>query len=114
MNKLFDYFPQNLKESVVEYRISTTKAINRKNTVTPTVTTDFAFPKVKKLPLESKKNILSAITHFFNVKGVSTEDRASAYKKIIQKAGIYEICTIVFVKQYEAYLENINSNESKK
>lgn len=113
MNRLFDYFPQSIKERVVENMISRSKEAKKLTTVNSTPT-DFAFPKVGKLPLETKKHILSAMNHFFSVKRVSDSDKDIAYKKILQKASTFEICTIVFCKQYKAYLENINSNESKK
>jgi hypothetical protein len=112
MTTLFDIFPQKLKESVVEARFNKIKQ-NSNRTAPNAVLKDFAFPRVKKLPLETKRNVLSAVTHFFNVKGITEVEKSEAFKKIIQKAQTFEICTIVFLKQYEAYLENVNSNESK-
>lgn len=113
MTKMFDIFPQELKERVVESRLEKIKQTRLTSLKGKDNLKDFAFPRVRKLPLETKRNVLSAITHFLNVKGVNPDEISEAFKKIIQKAKTFEICTIVFVKQYEAYLENVNSNESK-
>lgn len=74
---------------------------------------DFAFESVKKLPLVSKRNVLSALNHFFNVKDVSDLDREVAFKKIVDKAKHYEICTMGFSKQYEDYKLTTSSKEFK-
>lgn len=105
MSTLFDVFPQELKEKVVEARIAQMRA-KKSESKKDADKTDFAFPKVKKLPLETHRNVQSAITHFFNVKGVSKEDRAEAYKKILAKAEYFEICTMGFKKEYEQYFSN--------
>ena len=105
MCKLFDVFPQELKEKVVEARISEMRA-KKVEPKKDDVKTDFAFPKVKKLPLETHRNVQSSITHFFNVKGVSVQDRKEAYKKILAKAEYFKICTMGLVKEFEQYLIN--------
>lgn len=104
MVKLFDYFPRELKEKIIEDKINKIKTSSNK---------DFSFTRVKKLPLDSKRQVLSAINHFFNVKGVTDLELDEAYKKIIQKANFFEICTIAFSKQYEAYKLSPRSKESK-
>lgn len=89
MQKLSDFFPKELNK-LVEKNFN--KSIELKNI-------DYAFLKQRKLPLESKRNILSAIEHFFNVKNTSIEDKVLAYQKILKKAEIYNICTIDFIEQ---------------
>jgi len=85
--KLFEIFPEDLKKQVSK----PTKVVK--------VKLDFAFPKIKKLPLMSKRNILSAMQHFFNVKGVTDQERVEAYKKILEKAEVFKICTMGFSEQ---------------
>jgi hypothetical protein len=89
---LFDLFPLELKEEVVNLRLSKVKQISKPK--------EFAFPRLKKLPLDSKRNILSALNHFFNVKGPTEQERAEAFKKVLNKAEEYQICTMGFNKQY--------------
>jgi len=95
--KLFDLFPLELKEQVVDFRIKRHRESNK---------IEYTFPRVKKLPLETKRQVLSALNHFYNVKGVNKEEIEVGSKKVIQRAKIFEICTIAFLKQFEAYLDN--------
>lgn len=111
MSKLFDIFPEELKKQCIECECKKIKDNNSNKLLIDNK--DYAFPKQRKLPLISKRNVLSAITHFFNVSGVTDPERAEAYKKITEKAQVYEICTMVFIKQYEAYLKNKSFKESK-
>jgi hypothetical protein len=43
---------------------------------------DFAFPKERKEPLENASHVRNAIARFNQVKGVSDEERDSAWKRI--------------------------------
>lgn len=97
MVKLFELFPDELKEKVIENRL-TTEGIY------------YAFPRVKKLPLKTYRNVLSALTHFFNVKGVTKEEKEIAYKKVVQHAESFKICTMVFSKQYEQHMASLTSS----
>lgn len=95
--RLFDLFPQELKEEVVKHRLLKVKQKPK----------DYAFKRLQKLPLDTKRNVLSALNHFFNVKGPTKEERSEAFKKILKKAEDYQICTMGFIKQYEeACLKN--------
>lgn len=85
--KLFEIFPDALK-----YKSSGRKKSDLKEI-------EYAFPRLKKLPLMSKRNILSAITHFSNVKGPTIEERVEAYKKVLEKAELFKICTMGFIEQ---------------
>lgn len=106
MSTLFDVFPAELKEKIIEQRIAERKFKSKKQLKPDTTLKNYAFQRIKKLPLENQRNVLSALTHFFNVKGVTLEDRQEAYKKVILKAEQYEICTMGFIEQFEQYLEN--------
>ena len=105
MNRLFDCFPQELKERVVEHRIAQIRSSKKE--------IDYAFPRARKLPLETQRNVLSAITHLFHVKGVSPAEVEVGYKKIVDKASTMGLCTIELFKQYEQYKTN-NALESQK
>ena len=102
MSKLFDLFPQELKDQVVQYKLEKNKIVQKVH----------AFQRVRKLPLESIRNVQSAMTHLLNVKGVTKEEIAEAYKKIIEKAEEFKICTMGFKKEYEQYLNTLK--ESRK
>lgn len=43
---------------------------------------DFAFPKQRKEPLENAAHVRNAVARFNQVKGVSDEERDSAWKRI--------------------------------
>jgi hypothetical protein len=43
---------------------------------------DFAFPKQRKAPLEDASHVRNAIARFNQVKGVSDDERDSAWKRI--------------------------------
>lgn len=43
---------------------------------------DFAFPKQRKEPLENASHVRNAVARFNQVKGVSDEERDSAWKRI--------------------------------
>lgn len=86
--RLFEFFPESLKKEV--------SLTNRKYQRTDI---EFAFSRLRKLPLSTKRNILSAITHFLNVKGATADEKIEAYKKILNKAEIFKICTMGFIEQ---------------
>jgi hypothetical protein len=104
MIKLFDFFPQALQEEVVEYHISKNKQknINRldKSTKQPI---EFAYKRLRKLPLMSKNNVLSAFNYFDKVAGVSEEEQQEAFSKIIKAAESFELCTIEFKDRNSKY-----------
>ena len=107
MSKLIDSFPEELRKQV------TTPVSSRKNRKSNKINKldqkrQYAFPKIKKLPLETKRNVLSALNHFDNVSKVSEEDKKTAYKKIIKAAESFEICTMGFIDKYKDkyYLEH--------
>jgi hypothetical protein len=107
MVRLFEYFPKELKTNVLQAKAL--ELLNKRGKKGENKV-EFAFPRVKKLPLETKRNVLSAMTHFFNVKNVNSEDMGIAYKKIIKKAELFEICTMVFISKYENYLSSRESS----
>jgi hypothetical protein len=115
MAKLFDVFPDALKQQVAEHRMSQIKKRKKYNDLRkkkPGREKVYAFRRVKKLPLETKRNVLSAMTHFANVKNVSEAEKVSAFKKIIKSAKRFEICTMGFIEKYDEYVSMINSKES--
>lgn len=88
-----DCFPEELKRQVSE------------NITENSIKLEYAFPRLKKLPLNSKRNLISAINHFFNVKGTTLPEKREAYKKILNKAKVFEICTMGFIEQCKNLLE---------
>ena len=107
-NKLFEIFPEELKVLMVEKKLATIKENKEK----ANVSIEFAFDRAKKLPLETRRNVLSALNHFFNVKNVTKEEKEIAYKKVIKKAEFFKLCTMAISKQYESYVLSSNSIES--
>lgn len=113
MTKLFDLFPQELKDQVVDYTIKQQKS-SKKLPTRPTrpnkinsksvISIDFAYPRVKKLPLTTERQVKSAINHFYNVAKVTEDERSEAFKKILCKAELFKICTIVLKDKYSQYL----------
>lgn len=116
MVKLFEVFPDQLKQQVVEARIEKSKKRSKNKTLNSKRKNSgklYAFSRIKKLPLESKRNVLSALNHFWNVKNVTDPERAQAFKKIVKYAKQFEICTMGFREKYEAYSSNTDSQKSK-
>jgi len=116
--KLFEVFPDELKSRFVEQQINSNKRKKSKSqshNKPKQAVKDYAYPKLKKLPLETRRNILSAISHFDKVRGATDADKVIAFKKIIQKAKKMEICTMGFYKQYGNVLSgDSGQNESIK
>lgn len=111
MTKFFDLFPQELKDEVIDYRLRGMKKRRKANkrgaplkTETQPKSTNFAFPRLRKLPLDTHRQVLSALNHFPNVAGPTEEERGEAFKKIIEKASSFEICTMGFRTKYSQYL----------
>jgi hypothetical protein len=100
MSKLFDLFPQELKDQVVKHRLEGTGFASK----------DYAFQRVRKLPLLTPRNVQSAMTHMLNVKGVSCEEISEAFKKIIEKAVEFKICTMGFEREYDQYLNTLKES----
>lgn len=98
MIKLYDVFPPELKERILQNKIDDIRSRANKSPKKPE-NLEYAFPRLKKLPLETKRNVQSAMTHFPNVKGGTEEEKTEAVKKIIKKAEEYQLCTMVFSKQ---------------
>ncbi|RKZ85452.1 MAG: hypothetical protein DRQ39_07130 [Gammaproteobacteria bacterium] len=125
--RLFDQFPLELKQEVVEYRRSNKsnspehKTRSGKNSNNNSklkkkkdeLKVEFAFPKSKKLPLSSERQVKSAINDLDKVKGHTDEETLQAYKKIINAANRYSICTMVLDSKFEHCL-NPDSKELKK
>lgn len=115
---LKDFFPEQLVKLYNENdkiegkpRNSLIKKSNNKTVKNQQVIRlEFAYTRIRKLPLETYRNVLSAITHFSNVKNVSEEERKEAFKKILVKATQFKICTIEFVKKYEQYVDNAQNS----
>lgn len=117
MVKLFDLLPLELKQEVVEYRKSQYKN-NKKSNKNKNLSKsskpklkNFAFPSAKKLPLDTERQVKSAIHDFDKVKGVTLEEQREAYKKIINSANRYSICTMVLSSKFEHCLFNPDSKE---
>lgn len=104
MTKFFDLFPQELKDQVIDYRLKGKKKPIVKAHPGKPGSNSFAFTKIKKLPLETERQVLSALNHFYNVAGVSEDERREAFKKIIDKADYFKICTMGFRNKYSQYL----------
>lgn len=109
MDKLFDFFPKELQEIVVSSHLQEKKdkkieKIHKKQIDR----VDYAFPRLKKLPLVNERNVYSALTHFNSVKNATEAERVEAYQKIVKTAESYKICTIEFIRQYES--KNSNNN----
>lgn len=47
---------------------------------------DFAFPKQRKMPIDSCNRVRAAMSRFNQVEGVSAAERRTAYRKIIRAA----------------------------
>jgi len=110
MVKLFDTFPDELKEQVNNYRTKQFKK-NKKSNKDRTLSkkqsnsvATYAYDSVKKLPLDNERQTSSAIKHFLDVKRVTDEDRRVAHKKILKAADRYGICTMGFNSKFELYL----------
>jgi hypothetical protein len=99
MTLLAEFFPDNFKVSSKKTNKKLSKSYKKSSETKQLVT--YAYPKVKKLPLETKRNVLSAMTHFDNVKGTTEQDKAAAYKKIIEVARYFEICTMGFKDKFK-------------
>lgn len=95
MQKLGDFFPRELNKVVSKNTNNSNELLN----------IDYAYLRLKKLPLETKRNTISAIEHFFNVKNTTIEDKTVAYQKILKKAEMYNICTIEFIEQCKGLFE---------
>jgi hypothetical protein len=52
---------------------------------------DFAFPKERKEPLENASHVRNAIARFNQVKGVSDEERDTAWKRIEAAAKKFDV-----------------------
>lgn len=122
MVKFFEHFPQELKQEVVEYRKAQYKKTQKSQKPNKSSklehnpskkVSNFAFSKAKKLPLDTERQVKSAISDFDKVKGVSLEEQRDAYKKIINSANVYSICTIVLSSKFEHCLFNADSKESE-
>lgn len=97
MTKLFDVFPEALKAQTL------TKTVQKPQKI------EYAFDSIKKLPINSKDQVKSAIQAFFTIKVNNNQEVETAFKKIIAKANIFNICTIIFNKQYHENFLNKNS-----
>lgn len=95
MVKLFELFPIELKQDIIKSKLK----IENNNI-------EYAFPIQHKLPLTSVRNVQSAIAQLFKVKRVSHSEVMQAYKKIVEKADKFKICTMGLKKEYEQYLDN--------
>jgi len=104
MPKLFESFPEDLKKLAAAAKKSKNSNKIKKLNISKT----YAFPKVRKLPLETRRNVLSAINHFDNVTKISEQDKQLAYEKIIKAAESFGICTMGFIDKYKDkyYLEH--------
>lgn len=102
--RFFDIFPEELKKKVTSDRLDE-KNYNNINKVEDK-NINYAFIRLKKLPLMSKRNVLSAMTHFNNIARVTEEEKSEAYLKIIKAAESFQICTIVFSDKYKKYQFN--------
>jgi hypothetical protein len=114
MTKLFESFPQELKEKVTKKEESKplkskgkkpykNSKIGKKK---PKEAKEYAFSKIKKLPLDTQRQVLSAMEHLLKVKNVSESEIGEAYKKILKCADSYGICTMGFNSKFEQYLSN--------
>lgn len=117
MVKLFDLLPVELKHEVAEYRKTLHKGDKKLNKSSKLAKSpskkgkNFAFVKAKKLPLDTERQVKSAINDFGKVKSVSLEEKQEAYKKIINSANRYSICTMVLSSKFEHCLFNTDSKE---
>jgi len=121
MVKLFESFPQELKDKVqdkdlkakpssTEEKVSNYKKLNKKKIK---IAKEYAFTNLKKLPLDGKRQVLSAMEHLLKVKKVSEQEIEEAYKKILKVAESYEICTMGFNSKFEQYLSKKSLERDK-
>jgi len=100
---LKDFFPEQLNSLLSNKNNGLSESFELKPK-------EYAFEKIKKLPLTTYKNVRSAMAHFYNVKNVTEEDRKVAFKKIFNKAEYFKICTIEFLSKYEQYVDNAQNS----
>lgn len=125
-NTLFNYFPTKLKQQLANKEIKSDKKVvlnsvksnkkskiilgsklldNSKNLVSninkKQEVKEFAFEKSKKLPLNTKQQVLSAIVSFWKVKNVDKNEKQKGFEKILKKSHFFNICTMVFKKECE-------------
>lgn len=145
-NKLFDYFPKELKKVVVEKfiedskkkrldeKVSTEKVIKTsptskspqtksKGNTSSNIKTrtrevkEFAFDKHKKLPLDTKQQVLSALVAFWKVKNIDKYEKLEGFQKILKKCEFFNICTMGFNKECEnrgLFSQNLKDSEELK
>jgi hypothetical protein len=80
-------------------------AIERAETLTTKKRNDldadsFAFPKQRKMPINDASHVRSAMSRFGQVKGVSTAEKRTAYRKILRAAKKFGIDASGFQKKY--------------
>jgi hypothetical protein len=113
MVKLSDFFPPELKSqgtilspppSKLYKHLKSNNNLSENN---PTKSHSYAYPHRRKLPLDTSRQVESAITYFDKVVGVSDLDKVEAFKRIIEKAEIFKVCTIVFKTKYPSYFQSM-------
>jgi len=107
MTKLFDLFPIELQDQVMQSKLTGFKSNkpnkpNKSKNLSPNQT--YAFARLRKLPLESDRQILSALNHFGNVASCSEDEKKEAFYKILSHADKFKICTMGFKTKYGQYL----------
>lgn len=119
--KLFEVFPLELQKVVVDKYIkdskekhskdkgkdkdkSFKKVLGSNSKIKKTIkkeVKEYAFNKSKKLPLDTKNQVLSAIKFFWKVKNVDQYEKEEGFHKIVKKCEIFSICTMGFKKDCE-------------
>jgi hypothetical protein len=114
--RLFDLFPVALKEEVFQNRKNQNKnKVQRSSSqgLVPVKSSEYAFERLKKLPLDSLRQVQSALNHFFNVKGVTPGDLDIAFEKVKGKANQLGLCTMGLCRQYEAFKAELSQKDLK-
>lgn len=104
MPKLFDFFPPELQKEFVARNPALQKKFQAPKPLNKVIKShSYAYPAKKKLPLDTSRQVQSAMSYFDKVAGVNELDKVEAFKKIIEKAEIFKVCTIVFKTKYPSY-----------
>ena len=101
MLKLRDFFPAELRKEINRLEPLSPPSPSKKFNKLDNQDVDYAFTRLRKLPLGSVRQVNSALFDFDKIKGASEEEISQACNKIIKKATELEISTIAFVEKYK-------------
>lgn len=94
MTDKLDDLLEELEKTLEEAKVLTTKERKRLKDKT------FAFPKQEKMPLNDAEHVRAAMSRFSQVKGVTPEEKKTAYNKILRAAKKFGIDATGFKSKY--------------